>query len=161
MFNTIYSVALTPSQEYREWPLSAMCERFHIYSSFSCGASSFCEFISYHRLLLYRRAELIPCPRVWGHTAIYAYRTYQDKTFLTLAQSVWQTASPWWISQDYTNAGLHPLKDGNFGAMCNGGMWCLPLRRKLYWSALVAPNSIRGWRNFQRDYISVFSICLG
>ncbi|KAK7688589.1 hypothetical protein QCA50_008127 [Cerrena zonata] len=57
---------------------------------------------------------------MWGLTAIYAYRAYQDRTFLDDAQAIWEQILAWRISEEDAEKGTHPLRNGTFSSSCAG-----------------------------------------
>lgn len=58
--------------------------------------------------------------RMWGLTAIYAYRAYQQRPFLALATQIWEAYTPWVINEADAANGSHPLKNVTFQSECNG-----------------------------------------
>ncbi|KAK7688562.1 hypothetical protein QCA50_008100 [Cerrena zonata] len=58
--------------------------------------------------------------RMWGLTAIYAYRAYKERSFLDDAVEIWQAYTPWVISPADAASGSHPLKTTQFSSECNG-----------------------------------------
>ncbi|KAK7688648.1 hypothetical protein QCA50_008186 [Cerrena zonata] len=59
-------------------------------------------------------------PMMWGLTAVYAYRAYQQRPFLAYAIQIWETYTPWVISEADAAKGSHPLKNFTFPSECNG-----------------------------------------
>ncbi|KAI0311596.1 Six-hairpin glycosidase-like protein [Amylostereum chailletii] len=57
---------------------------------------------------------------LWGLTAYYAFRTYNDSFFLSAAVNVWDYTSQFFITEDQVNDGQHPLRNFTLPATCNG-----------------------------------------
>lgn len=58
---------------------------------------------------------------MWGLTAIYAYRAYQEGRFLNNAVAIWEELTAWAITPTQAKSGTHPLKNATLHSECNGG----------------------------------------
>ena len=54
---------------------------------------------------------------MWGLSAIYAYRAYQDQYFLDTAVAIWTVLSAWRV----TGTVYDPIRDDPVNYTCNGG----------------------------------------
>lgn len=68
---------------------------------------------------------------MWGLAAIYAYKAYQEQSFLNDAISIWQNYTIWMITRDDAANGTHPLKNGTFLSQCSGGKFVADLHTNL------------------------------
>ena len=59
--------------------------------------------------------------RMWGLSAIYAYRSYKDERFLNIAINVWEDVGVYMITPQEAGSGSHPKKSGSFLGFCSGG----------------------------------------
>lgn len=59
--------------------------------------------------------------RMWGLSAIYAYRSYKDEQFLNIAINVWEDVGVYMITPQEAGSGSHPKKSGSFLGFCSGG----------------------------------------
>ncbi|KAK7683477.1 hypothetical protein QCA50_013311 [Cerrena zonata] len=93
------------------------------YDYFTSGKTNYATVVSN---LLQASAAFLPSlqqtsalniPLDWGLSAMYAYRAYQETTFLHNAIAIWEIATPFSITTDDASAGYHPLRQGAFG--CN------------------------------------------
>ena len=58
--------------------------------------------------------------RLWGLTAIYAYRAYRKDSYLQIATFVWNHAQHYWISPEIIQDGAN-LPHRDFQNKCKGG----------------------------------------
>ena len=58
--------------------------------------------------------------RMWGLAAIYAYKAYEEESFLNNAVSIWENTTIWRIRDEDAEQGTHPFKQGTFKSQCNG-----------------------------------------
>ncbi|KAK7688606.1 hypothetical protein QCA50_008144 [Cerrena zonata] len=57
---------------------------------------------------------------MWGLAEIYAYRAYNDSSFLSDAQTIWEQYTPWMITKQDAAKHSHPLKNVTLPSQCNG-----------------------------------------
>ena len=58
---------------------------------------------------------------MWGLTAIYAFRAYDDRNFFDMARTIWEEYTPFVISTQDASAGRHTSKNVTFPSTCNDG----------------------------------------
>lgn len=83
---------------------------------------------------------------MWGLTAVYAFRAYEERTFLDDATAIWEEITPWKITQDDANRESHPLKNGTLSSVCGGGR-SISHPSLGFSGRLTIVSSISHWRN--------------
>ncbi|KAI0074082.1 hypothetical protein K474DRAFT_1710160 [Panus rudis PR-1116 ss-1] len=77
-------------------------------------------------------------PLTWGLAAYHAYRAYNDKSFLEIAQSFWNQATPYFITPENAASGTHPMRNISIQSQCNGSTTA----GGVFWQGNVANSGI-------------------